>query len=122
MMSLEQINRMSREAAEEAAAENKVPFMVEEEEDIKVWKKLWEIGRLQLPFPDLGSYIPKGWKRVESHFVDSSGLGTVGELALTIGQFLQILVPGYGYAITEVGQFQVYIGQFKKIGKGKKNV
>ena len=64
--------------------------------------------------PDLGNYIPKGWKKVNEYFVDNSGFGQEGESALTAGQFQDNIKEGRGYAIVETGQFQVYIGEFVK--------
>ena len=62
----------------------------------------------------LGDYTPKGYKIVNTFFVDSSGFGQEGELALTLGQFLGKVKVGRGYAIKEVGQFQVYINEYIK--------
>jgi hypothetical protein len=70
----------------------------------------------------------KGYTLVKEFFVDSSGLGTEDEPALTRVQFeieLIKLLNEYGAldaTITRAGQFQVYVGLFKKKGKptGKK--
>lgn len=67
----------------------------------------------------------KGYELVKELFVDSSGLGQEDEPALTKSQFQKevnaLLDAHYKlYAtITRQGQFQVYIGLFKK---GKKKV
>ena len=67
----------------------------------------------------------KGYELIEQFFVDSSGFGQEGEMALTYKQFIDkvgyILKenPVVYSAITDVGQFQVYIGIFKKISKSK---
>lgn len=103
MLSLSQINAMSREAARKAARNNKKPFIVERD-DLDVMPPF--------PFPNIGDHHPKGWKHVETHFVDKSGWGSPSEPALTPEQFLAKLVPGRGYAIIEEGQFQVYVGEF----------
>ena len=57
----------------------------------------------------------KGFKEVENLFCDSSGFGSPGETALTadqlekrVGELMAEYKTIYG-AITEVGQFQVYI-------------
>jgi hypothetical protein len=34
---------------------------------------------------------------------------------LTQGQFIKELKPGMGYAVIEAGEFQVYVGEFKKL-------
>jgi len=67
------------------------------------------------PFPNIGDFRPKGWELTESYFVDSSGFGSDNEPALTVRQFLKKLQDGFGYAIIEEGQFQVYVGEFKKV-------
>jgi hypothetical protein len=54
--------------------------------------------------------------------VDHSGFGREGERALTQKQFLALLKKeveakrGYGYAVTSVGQFQLFIRRFKPKG------
>jgi hypothetical protein len=53
--------------------------------------------------------------------VDSSGFGEAGEPALTLRQFLGKIKTGCGYAITEAGQFQVYIGEFEKTAECREN-
>ena len=64
--------------------------------------------------PNLGDYLPKGWTITNTYFVDSSGFGADDEPALTFGQFLNKVRAGYGYAIYEAGEFQVYIREYKK--------
>lgn len=59
------------------------------------------------------------YELIQEHFVDSSGFGTRGELALTAGDFLDRVKQGLYYGITGVGQFQVYIGEYKKIARKK---
>ncbi len=63
----------------------------------------------------LGDYTPTGYKIVNTFFVDNSGFGQVGEMALTFSQFLNKVKKGYCYAIKEVGQFQVYINEYIKV-------
>ena len=110
MMSLEYIESESRAAAKKAAKSNKRPYIVEAEDIVS-----WKTRRQQLPFPNLGSFVPKGWKEVDSLFCDSSGFGAPGEPALTYAQLIAKLEVGKGYAITQVGQFQVYVGVFERI-------
>jgi hypothetical protein len=105
MMSLAQIAENSRKAAKKAAREHRKPYLFEEEDRVKF---------PPFPFPNIGDYRPGGWKLVETYFVDSSGWGSPGEAALTIDAFLQVLKPGFGYAIIEAGEFQVYIGEFRR--------
>lgn len=58
-----------------------------------------------------------GYDLVNSYFVDSSGFGSDGEPALTFDKFLNKVKDGFYYGIQEVGQFQVYIGEYKKLSK-----
>ena len=120
MMSLEYIQQLSKEAGQSAAEDNKEPF-------IPATK--WEISP-PFPFPHLGDYLPDGWEPLDddghemSFFVDMTGLAHRGEAALTHEQFLdkarelydQCEEEGFlpGFAITEVGQFQLYVGVFKR--------
>ena len=62
---------------------------------------------------------PAGYKRVNTYFVDNSGVGTESELALTFENFLKRVKQNLYYAIIGQGQFQVYVGEFEKI-KGEK--
>ncbi len=128
MMSLDTIRSMSRERAEAAATKGLIPFMVETE-DLEDWRATMEMGRLpSLPFPNIGDLDPAGWETVldgdgdaVSLFVDKTGMGSLGESALTLQQFIDALEPGYGYAIVSEGQFQIYIGKFSKVGEGGSN-
>lgn len=63
----------------------------------------------------IGNDIPLGYELVETFFVDSSGFGSKGELALTFEDFLDKVRAGFYYGIKEAGQFQVYIGEYKKL-------
>ena len=65
--------------------------------------------------PDIGENRPKGWELEEELFVDNSGWGREGEPALTLDQFTRKIKAGYGYATIGHGQFQVWVGVFKKI-------
>jgi hypothetical protein len=67
----------------------------------------------------IGWSIPFGYEFVKGYFVDSSGFGQEEEVALTFGQFLKEVKQGYFYGIREVGQFQVKIGEFKKVSRAK---
>lgn len=106
MISGEQIRAYADEAGTKAKKAKKVPKLFKTEEDRKQeWCR-------DIPF--LGSYVPEGWYLEDGLFVDSSGFGGMGELALTAAQFLQCLEVGKGYAIIESGEFQVYVGVFGK--------
>jgi hypothetical protein len=105
---------MQRDAAKKASKLKKTPFMVWPE-DLEDWLNTIKEGRFpSLPFPFIGDYVPKGYKEVSTYFVDSSGFGLESEPALTIPSFVRKIRSGYAYAITEVGQFQLYITEFEK--------
>jgi hypothetical protein len=105
---------MSREAGLKAARAKKAPFVVEQEDidDLKA-------GAPKFTIPNIGDHRPKSWELLEILFVDASGCGDPGEPALTQKQFAERMKPGFGYAVIEVGQFQVYVGKFQKIKKAK---
>jgi len=65
----------------------------------------------------IGNKTPLGYEEVEEYFVDSSGFGQPGEPALTFGQFLLNVKAGFYYGIKKAGQFQVYIGEYKKVSR-----
>lgn len=101
---------MSRRAAVDAARKHRKPLILEDS-DIAVIRArgLADSG---ITFPMIGDYVPRGYRMIAVHFVDSSGFGMPGEPALTLGEFAALLKPGHGYAVIEAGQFQVYIGEF----------
>lgn len=109
MLSPEYIEEQNFLAAKRASEEKKTPFVV------------WPGDSRHMPpfpFPYIGDYVPDGWEKVDEYFVDSSGLGVEGEGALTGNQFRRIVEEfagqNYGFAITSAGQFQVYVGLYKK--------
>jgi len=102
MLGLEQIVEMNKEAMEKAEQEALQPYVATVDGDDGVRKA-----------PSIGDYIPDGWKPTEKYFVDSSGFGTSYERAMTFSQFLTKVKEGYGYAICERGQFQLYIQEFE---------
>lgn len=115
MMSLAQLHYRNAEAAAIAAAEDRRPFVVTIE-DIESWRVAIERGLdFQFPFPDLGDYVPDGWELTEELFVDATGfdMHDAGGPALSIAEMVERLEPGKGYAITEVGEFQLYLGKFE---------
>ena len=104
MMSLRQIERLSAEAGQRAAKLKRVPLVAFCDKDEAVVK-----------CPNLGTYCPDGWKEIDRLFVDKTGFGSDSEPALTLEQFIDKVKEGYGYAIVEEGQLQLYIGVFKEI-------
>jgi len=112
MYSLDVICQMNREAGEAARqsqeeSENQ-PFLITHKAEVALWPPF--------PFPNLGDFCPDGWEEVDRFFCDSSGLGEPGEPALTTEQLKVHLKVGMGYAVVEAGQFQVYIGEFQRVG------
>jgi hypothetical protein len=65
-------------------------------------------------------HLAEGFEELAEYFVDSSGFGSPGELALTQGQFLEqaeALIAEHGgayFCITSAGQFQVYVGAYRR--------
>jgi hypothetical protein len=135
MMSLESIVSMKRKAERDSRARGDVPTLVTE-------TMLGSLNVHLRNIPFLGERVPRGWKRVAAHTlddgkakhalvpwfgdnereyvqVDSSGFGAIGEPALTMGEFFDWVHDrgaGYGYAIVEVGQFQVVVGVYQQRG------
>lgn len=120
------IREMQTEAADNAARNSMIPTVVWDDMSLEPDLK---------GIPNLGDYVPYGWRMAEESefstdamesdgtlFVDASGWGSAGESALTQEQFYSavrsILAEALerdqtvGFAITEVGQFQAYVGVF----------
>ena len=116
MMSGATIRELSAQAARRAAREHRIPLIVEQEDMATLETHIRHI-------PNFGDYRPKGWALVDSVFVDSSGWGTDTEPALSFTQFVDWVKaqgPGFGYALVEEGQFQVYVGKFSPVRKPRK--
>lgn len=114
MWGLETIRKINHEAAVKAREARLEPTVLESEEQLEDWPPF--------PLPHLGDAcadIDKENERVETLFVDSSGMGAENEPALTINQFktqLKSLMGEYGslkLAIEDQGQFQVHIAVWK---------
>jgi len=81
---------------------NKQPYIAKHDKDGGVFK-----------CPILKDDMLKNCKKSELYFVDNSGFGSENESALTARQFVAKVKAGYGYAIINMGQFQVYIQEYK---------
>lgn len=113
MMSLADIARMADEAGRKAKRHGKKPLMVRDYH----LSATEDLGGYLRYMPFLGPYVPKGFEKVDVYFVDSSGWGSPGEPALAIEEFyakVREAGPDFGYAITEAGEFQVYVGRYKE--------
>lgn len=104
MISIEQIIAQGDEASVKADAKKLQPLVANSNGDEDIFK-----------CPSFGYYRPSGWEVTNEFFVDNSGFGSANELALTSEQFTKFIKEGYGYAITEEGQFQLRITEFKKL-------
>ena len=112
MKSLEDIRADNAAAASRAAKKKQEPLVLEAE-DVEDWRFV---------FPDLGDYIPLGWRLTENTILcDTSGFGTPAECALTVVELrehlceLQKQHPDYGYGIISAGQFQCILGIFERV-------
>ena len=113
MMSIAAIHWVNEEIAAEAASESRIPYVP--------WTAIEVDGWDSFPFPNLGYYVPPDWEKTDQHwFVDKSGVGLDWEPALTIEQFRQQLRlyaeenPDHGYAISEEGEFQLYVSAYQR--------
>jgi len=103
MNGIEQIIEENKQAEDIAKAHDKQPYVAVVDADTYVKSS-----------PYVGDYRPIGWKQIDTHFVDNSGLGSPNEPALTFGQFVSKVKQGHGYAIISIGQFQVHVAEFIK--------
>jgi hypothetical protein len=127
MMTADTIQHIAKSAARSSMRAGTVPCVLSAY-DIEAIKT--DTKYIKHLIPTLGDRCPKGWKRIRppaghgvyegdnhgfgAYMVDSSGFGSEYEAALTIEQFLNVLQPGFGYAVIEFGQFQVKIGMFAR--------
>ena len=108
-----EVQTLSREAVLAMARKYKTPYVICSEDELNVAAK-------DLPFPFIGMTDPKGWQRVNSLFVDSSGYGAADEPSLTIAKLSEQIRESlradkhYGYGVRDTGQFQFWLGVYKK--------
>lgn len=116
MMGLSTMRSMAQEAAARAAESGTEPFTVEQH-DVEGWENvLAEGNHPRFPFPFIGDHQPEGWEPTgEEYFVDTSGMGRSDEPALTAEQLVARLTVGRGYALTQVGQFQAYLAEYRRV-------
>lgn len=110
MMSLEALEAVNNEIAQEAARLGLVPYVPLSADEATT------------PFfcPNIGTLKPRGWRKtVASWFVDKTGHGLNWEPALTWQQFRRQLAgyllrhPTHGFAIVEEGKFQVVVSAWQ---------
>ena len=103
MMSLQQIHAMSDTMTRRASRAGTVPLVLNAGDNV-------------MGIPAIGYRVPRGWRLVKRLFVDSSGFGSDHEAAMSGRQFTEYVEahPGFGWAIIEAGQFQVYVGQYER--------
>ncbi len=116
MWSLRTIDQMSRAATDKAKRKGlKQPKLI-------TAAQIEEMP--PFPFPNFGHYEPLGWTECERWQVDSTGVDKCG-LAFSVEGFKRHLLeyierhPTHGFAIVEVGQFQVYVGAFMPIEEAR---
>jgi hypothetical protein len=117
MMDIGTILEMNRERGEVAEEEGREPYAFARKETARLYDG--DLSPLK-KIPDLGSYVPDGFEFVAKYFVDSSGFGAPGELAMTADEFAKVIArngPNAFYGIGEVGQFQVHISEFRRVSK-----
>lgn len=126
MMDLATIREFSKEAGRAARKRGAEPLVFTAEELDKA--KGGDLSKLR-HLPNLGSYLPKGWKRVSlkaeegdhgvymgdndgkgAYFVDK-GFGGGGP-AISVEELARRMKPGLGYGFVEEGQFQIKVGAF----------
>ena len=137
MMDIETIVALNKEQGRKSKR-NAIKPVRFEVEDIEQAKE-GSVTPLQ-KIVNLGDHVPKGWKRFNTKtiadklnlpfswkilnngglFVDSSGLGSDNEPALSVNQFLKMISKLYelkkdlGFAICSEGQFQLTVGVYEE--------
>jgi hypothetical protein len=84
-----------------------IPFVGE-----RVWVRDWIVADLNKLLPNVTLSQRGDFHESNIFFVDSSGWGGKGEMALTLKEFVDMAPVGFGYAVVEAGQFQVCVRAF----------
>ena len=107
MISGAQIRDDAEEQGRRSRKEGRQPASFTAEELERVNKEGWASAAPR-PIPWLGEYTPDGMVRVHTLFVDSSGFGQDGEIALSLNELFKRIHPApYAYGIVERGEYQV---------------
>ena len=117
MFTSETIVSLNAEAALAAAAKNLEPFIPWDIREIET------LGiKLLHQIPNIGSLdVSDAWEEIDTVMVDSSGVGTEGERALTAKGCLEFIKQqvqesaSRGFAIVSQGQFQIVLGVFERL-------
>ena len=138
MMDIETIVAMNKDQGRRSKRNAVKPIRFDDEDIEKA--KEGSVTPLQ-KIVNLGDYVPKGWRRFNARsiedklnipfswkilnngglFVDSSGMGSDNEPALSVKQFLEIISKLYdfkkdlGFAICSEGQFQLTVGVYEEL-------
>lgn len=120
MMSPAVRQQFAYDAAQHARRNGYVPIIITQDLKERQALALKDNRPSVIHIPFLGGYVPRGYERTERKelFVDTSGMGNVGEPSLTAEAFLEALTVGKAYAMTEVGQFQAYVAEFTPPASG----
>ncbi len=119
MMDAQTIRHLAQQQARRAARAKSLPLVIEGE-DMPNDARLFEYVR---HMPNIGTYLPRGWKLIDHQLVDKTGWGREDEPALTIRGLLSWVRsagPGFGFAIIEESQFQILVGRFQST-RGRKS-
>lgn len=112
MMDLATLRRMNDAAVAKAKRLRQTPYVIRSTRALN--------NMPPFPFPNIGSFVPEGWREeedlrlfVSKTSVDSGPALSTSQLCKRLHE-LRAQNPKYGYAIVDEGQFQLYIGVFTK--------
>ncbi len=112
MLSIEYIKQVSEDHAREALAQGIEPYRPLGIFEVNCW------NLVPIPFPVMGDYKPNGFVKVDSLFVDASGLGEEREPALTKRALIEYVKnhidDSYYYALGDIGQFQLWVNVYQR--------
>lgn len=82
----------------------------------RTWAAKDRAGRVKKigKIPNIGNYVHPDWERVDHWMVDKTGMDDSGP-ALSLDQLIERVKLRHGYAIIEEGQFQIVVGEFKRL-------
>lgn len=108
MMSMVAIREIADEQGRWAEANGTLPYVIRSQDDLDRIER-----ERHFPFPNIGSWEPVGWEPTEKElFCDKMGVEPGDGIALSPTELLAQLEVGKAYAITEEGQFQLYVTEY----------